>query len=97
MDDDELPTPGLSGWAGYVLGRMAANRDREMGETVDALFRRRQPEINVSAVLAQNRALAAENRQLRQDLAAYKLNYGNLKAWANRAEARINQLLQERG
>ena len=95
--DDELPTPGLSGWAGYMLGRMAANRDREMGETMDVLFRRRQPAINVNSILAQNQALAAENVQLRQELADYKLNYGNLEAWAERAEARINQLLQERG
>jgi hypothetical protein len=97
MDDDELATPGLSGWAGYALGRMAAERDRHTSETVDAVFRRRQPTVNVNAILAQNQALAAENARLRQDLADYQLNYANLKAWANRAEARIEQLLKERG
>jgi hypothetical protein len=97
MEDDELATPGLSGWAGYALGRIAANRDRETGETLDAVFRRRQQNVDVGSVLEQNKALAAENARLRQDLADYQLNYRNLKAWADRAEARIDQLLKERG
>jgi hypothetical protein len=97
MDDDELPSPGLSGWAGIALGRMWANHERSVDETMDWLAKRRQPQINVNGLINQNRALAAENARLRQDLADYKLNYSNLKAWANRAEARINQLLKDRG
>jgi hypothetical protein len=93
MDDDELPTPGLSGWAGYALGRMAAKREQETGEMVDALSRRRQqPTVNVNSVLAQNQALAAENARLRQELAAYKLNFNNLRAWADSAEKTLERL-----
>jgi alpha-D-ribose 1-methylphosphonate 5-triphosphate synthase subunit PhnG len=93
MDDDELPTPGLSGWAGYALGRMAAKREQETGEMVDALFRRRQqPTVNVNSVLAQNQALAAENARLQQELAAYKLNFNNLRAWADSAEKILERL-----
>ena len=95
MEDDELATPGLSGWAGYALGRMAANRDRETSETVDALFRRRQPVVNVNDVLAQNQALAAENARLRQDLAAYKYNYANLRTWAEEAVRDLRHLRGE--
>ena len=92
MEDDELSTPGLSGWAGYALGRMAANRDRETSETLDALFRRRQPTVNASAVMAQNQSLAAENARLRQELEAYKLNFNNLRRWADSAEDTLERL-----
>jgi hypothetical protein len=76
---------------------MAANRDRETSETLDAVFRRRQTTVNINAVLAQNQALAAENAQLRQELADYKRNYVELDAWARRAERQIAQLLKDRG
>lgn len=96
MSNDEHIN-GLSGWAGVALGRMWAEHDRSMDETLAWFVNGRRQPVNPGALQAQNQALLAENAQLRQDLAAYKLNYGNLKAWANRAEARINQLLQERG
>jgi hypothetical protein len=96
MEDDELATPGLSGWAGYALGRIAANRDRETGETLDAVFRRRQPNVNVNSVLDHNQALAAENARLRQELEVYKRNYRELDVWARDAEKQIARLLEER-
>jgi hypothetical protein len=97
MDDDDTLDSGLGGLAMYQLGRMAAKTDRVRSEAVASMFARRQPQIDVNGLIDQNRALAAENARLRQDLADYKLNYSNLKAWANRAEARINQLLKDRG
>jgi hypothetical protein len=97
MDDDDTLDSGLGGLAMYQLGRMAAETDHAQSQAVAAMFARRQPQIDVNGLISQNRALAAENAQLRQDLADYKLNYSNLKAWANRAEARINQLLKDRG
>jgi hypothetical protein len=97
MNDDELESPGLSGWAGYALGRMAAERDRHTSETIDAMFNRRRQVVNVDAVLAQNQALANENARLRADLEAYRFNYANLKAWADRAEQRIEELKRGRG
>jgi hypothetical protein len=96
MDDDELPTPGLSGWAGYALGRMAAKREQETGEMVDALFRRRQqPTVNVNSVLAQNQALAAENARLRQELATYQHNYAKLRTYAEEARRDLKRLRGE--
>ena len=85
-DEDGLGSPGLSGWAGFQLGRMAAERDRHTSETVAALFGRRRPAVNVNAVLAHNQALAAENAQLRRDLEAFRHNYNKLNAWAEEAE-----------
>jgi hypothetical protein len=96
MMDDDGEAQGPSGWAWFQLGRMAADHERHTSETVATLLRRRRAATVEDALRAQNQALAAENARLRQDLADYKLNYSNLKAWANRAEARINQLLKDR-
>jgi hypothetical protein len=95
MPDDEH-SKGLSGWAGIALGRMWAEHDRSMGETMDWFANRRSQPVNSTAIQAQNQDLLAENARLRQALADYELNYANLKAWANRAEARINELLKDR-
>ncbi len=102
MDDDREESTGLSGWASFQLGRMAAENDRHTSETLRTVFNRRQTVSEVDALLAQNRAfaaqnqvLAAENLRLRQSLAAYERNYDNLDAWADRAKARIEQLLKD--
>jgi hypothetical protein len=97
MDDDELPSPGLSGWAGFQLGQMYAEHRRSSAETVATLRHGRRAASAQQALVAQNQALVAENARLRQELADYKLNYRNLKAWADRAEAQIDRLLKERG
>jgi hypothetical protein len=95
---DDTQDSGPSGWAWFQLGRMAAKADRSRSEAIASVFAaRRQRHVVADPLLAQNQALAAENAQLRQELADYQLNYKNLKAWANRAEARIDKLLKDRG
>lgn len=94
---DEEHSSGLSGWAGVALGRMWAEHDRSMDETLAWFVNGRRQPVNHAVLQAQIQALAAENAQLRQALADYELNYRNLEAWSIRAEASINQLLQERG
>jgi hypothetical protein len=96
MDDGE-EGQGPSGYAWYQLGRMAAENDRHTSQTITALLHRRRAASVQDPLEAQNQALAAENARLRQELADYQLNYRNLKAWADRAEAQIDQLLKERG
>lgn len=94
---DEEHSSGLSGWAGVALGRMWAEHDRSMDETLAWFVNRRRHQVNPAALQVEIQALVAENARLRQELTDYEFNYSNLKAWADRAEARINQLLQERG
>jgi hypothetical protein len=95
--DEESHDSGLGGLAWYQLGRMSAESDRVRSDAIDAVLARRRGISTQQTLHAQNQALAAENAQLRQELADYQLNYRNLKAWANRAEARIDQLLKDRG
>jgi hypothetical protein len=95
--DEESHDSGLGGLAWYQLGRMSAESDRVRSDAIDAVLARRRNISTQQTLHAQNQALAAENAQLRQELADYQLNYKNLKAWANRAEARIDQLLKDRG
>ena len=86
--DDELHSPGLSGYAGYALGRMSAQNERALGDFGRALQRRLQP----SASAAEVGVLIAENEALRQQLAAVQANlcsleadYSKLKAWGIKA------------
>ena len=96
MEDNE-ESRGPSGWAWFQLGRMAADHERHTSETVSTLLHRRRTNRVQDSLQLQNQALAAENARLRQALSDYELNYGNLKAWANRAEAKIELLLKQRG
>ena len=96
MDDDREESAGLSGWASFQFGLMAAENDRHTSEAVRAVFNRHQPSNDINALLIQNQALVAENRRLRQDLSDYEFNYNNLKAWAGRATAEIKQLRKDR-
>jgi hypothetical protein len=91
MDDDSHDT-GLGGLAWYQLGRMSAESDRVRSDAVDAVLSRRRPQLDVQSVVAQNQVLAAENARLRQELAAYKLNFNNLRAWADSAEKTLERL-----
>ncbi len=95
MPDDETRN-GISGWAGIALGRMWAEHERSVDDTLDWFVNRRNETANSAAMEARNQDLVAENSRLRQALADYELNYANLKAWANRAEAQINELLKDR-
>jgi cell division protein FtsB len=95
---DDTQDSGPSGWAWFQLGRMAAKADRSRSEAIASVFAaRRQRHVVADPLLAQNQALAAENAQLRQELADYKRNYVELDAWARRAERQIAQLLKDRG
>jgi|SRR5262245_18549623 hypothetical protein len=95
---DDIQESGPSGWAWFQLGRMAAKADRSRSDAIASVFTaRRQRTVAPDPLVLQNQVLAAENAQLRQELEDYKLNYRNLKAWADRAEAQIDQLLKERG
>lgn len=95
MDDDQRGQ-GPGGWAWFQLGRMAADHERHTSETVSTLLHHRRSGTALDCLQIQNEALAAENAQLRQDLEDYQLNYAKLKAWADRAEVRIEQFLKER-
>jgi hypothetical protein len=95
MSDDETSN-GLTGWAGVTLGRLWAEHDRSVDETLAWFGNRHRRQLDPAALLAQNQAFAAENAQLRQELADYKRNFTELDAWAKRAERQIAQLLKER-
>jgi hypothetical protein len=90
---DDISERGPSGWAWFQLGRMAAKTDRSRQQAVAAVFAaRRQQPATTDPLVAQNQALAAENARLQQELAAYKLNFNNLRAWADSAEKTLERL-----
>jgi hypothetical protein len=100
---DEEPSNGLSGWAGITLGRMWAEHERSTDETLAWFAKRHRQGASLAdfqaanqALFAQNQALAAENLRLREMLAAYEYNYNNLDAWADRAKARLEELVKKR-
>jgi cell division protein FtsB len=76
---------------------MWAEHDHSMKESIAWFANRHRRPADPAALLAQNQTLAAENAQLRQELADYKRNYVELDAWARRAERQIDQLLKDRG
>ena len=94
--DDDTPNIGLSGWAWYELGRASAEDAAAERRAVQTVFTPRRSNQDIDGLVSHNRALLAENARLRQALADYELNYSNLRAWADRAEARINELLKDR-
>jgi cell division protein FtsB len=73
---------------------MAAENERHTSQTIRTLLHQRREASAWNAWQTQNEALAAENAQLRQELADYKRNYAELDAWARRAERQIAQLEQ---
>ena len=96
---DEIPSNGLSGWAGVSLGRMWAEHERSTAGTLRWFGNRHRQGMSLAdfqvanqALAAQNQALAAEVLRLREILADYERNYNNLDAWADRAKARIEEL-----
>jgi hypothetical protein len=92
MDEDELPSPGLSGRARFQLGQMFAEHRRSSAETAAALLHGRRNASVQQSLQAQNQALAAENARLQQELATYKLNFNNLRAWADSGEKTLEPL-----
>lgn len=95
---------GLSGWAWYQMGRMAADGDRQRCETVRALLS--PPPADTNALVANNRALVAQNQALwAQSAELQRINaelvdrhnallrdYQELSSWADGAAARLKEL-----
>ena len=86
--DDEEQTQGLSGWAGFALGKMFADHQRSTDQTA-RWFGRTLGGTGQTTVmderaqlLHQNQLLSAENARLRRQLADYEYNYKELKDWA---------------
>ena len=96
MEDDDLRSPPLSGWAGFQLGQMFAQHRRSSAETVATLLHGRRATTTLQTLQAQVQALAAEKARLRQELEVYKRNYRELDVWARDAEKQIARLLKER-
>ncbi len=94
--NEDTPDTALSGWAWYELGRASAEDDAAERRAVRTVFAPGRSNKDIDGLVSHNRALSAENARLRQALTDYEVNYANLKAWANRAEARINELLKDR-
>src|SRR6516164_7664606 len=63
MDDDTCES-GLSGWAGYQLGRMSAESDARDRQTADLLFNRR-PVVYIDPVRDENHSLRQQVQNLR--------------------------------
>jgi hypothetical protein len=80
---------GMSGWLWYQMGRSAAESDRIETRAVRTVLGLNPPQVDVNAVLAQNRTLAAENARLRENLTDYEHNYRDLKKWADDASKRL--------
>ncbi|WP_424138915.1 hypothetical protein [Roseomonas chloroacetimidivorans] len=92
--DDDLPSQGMSGWAGYALGRMSAESDQVMDEfarTLNRRFRPQAPTVDVNALLAENQALRQQLKATQSALTDYEFNYAELKKWAREAEAKLRE------
>ncbi len=91
---------GASGWAGVALGRMWAEHDQSMGQTLDWFNGRGRRHAQSPAKPAQPnvRCLTTENAQLRdhfnetkQALASLEDDYAELRAWADMASRKLKQ------
>ncbi len=85
-------TGGLSGMAGFALGRMSAENDRVLIEAASAFKRRGKTDETVT--LAEYNDLLEENARLRRNLAIAREDFRKLAAvydtldeWANAASA----------
>jgi hypothetical protein len=94
--DDELHSPGISGLAGYALGRMSAENDRVManfGRSLQRRLRPAAPVVDVDALLAENQMLRDQLASTQADLHRLQGIYDRLNAWATQA----SQFMRERG
>jgi cell division protein FtsB len=87
--DGECSKSGLGSLTWYWLGRSAADAENAQTNAVNTVSRNRRWSADLQTLAARNRTLAAENAQLRQELADYELNYNNLKQWADDASKRL--------
>lgn len=95
---------GMSGWAAYQLGRMAADGDHQRRRTVRALLS--PPPIDVHAVMANNQALAAQNQALWNQVDDFQRsnaelannynnlleNYKRLEVWADGTTDKLREM-----
>ena len=92
MDDEQAEGDGFGGLAMYQLGRWSAESSAARLDLVDSLLGRKAPVVDVDQLLADNRALAAENGRLRRELEGYKHNYRRLNEWAAKVEPYLDRL-----
>ena len=93
--DDELHSPGLSGYAGYALGRMSAQNERALGDFGRALQRRFRPvapTVDVGALIAENEMLRRQLADTEADFSLLQGNHTRLKAWAIQASQALDEL-----
>ena len=92
--DDELHSPGLSGYAGYALGRMAAESERDLEDFGRSLRRRVQPSaptVDVSALIAENEMLRQQLASTQADLSNLQGIYNRLDLWATQASRTLRE------
>jgi len=85
--DDELHSPGLSGYGAYALGRMSAQNERaldDFGKALQRRFRPAAPAVDVDALIAENEMLHRQLESARSELLALRSNYNELDAWATK-------------
>lgn len=92
--DDDLHSPGLSGYAGYGLGRMSAQNERALGDFGKALqrrFRPAAPAVDVSALIAENEMLRQQLAATQADLSNLQGIYNRLDVWATQASRTLRE------
>ncbi len=84
--------------AAYQLGRQASEVEATNRRALRTLFGPRTPDVDANAVVTQNHVLAAENAQLKDQLAKARLqlaeverDYAELDAWADVAAKKLKQ------
>ena len=94
--DDELHSPGLSGYGAYTLGRMSAQNERaldDFGKALQRRFRPAAPTVDVGALVAENEMLRRKLEAAEAKLATALSDYRKLDAWADD----VSVLLREAG
>ena len=97
--DDDRNEGGLGSLAMYQLGRWSVESEHELSAVTRDMVDRRRGLGRKEQWKAANQALAQENAQLRQHLAdalfeldTYKMNYDELRRWADGAQETMRKL-----
>ena len=84
--------------AAYQVGRQSAESDALRRDLLDTLFSPAAAQRDPGSLIAQNKALAAENEHLRavlnsteRNLAGLESDYAELRAWADMASRKLKQ------
>ena len=85
-------------YAAFQLGRQSAELDAATSRAIRSVFGRRAPQVDSTALVAQNQALAEELAKLRtalsasqRNLSALESDYAELRAWADMASRKLKQ------